>query len=362
MKISKFIPLILITIILSGLNNKSITINRDNYSGKRIVRASEYLILKANNQNITTYNKGNKMDMYTFSNNDTLEYRYIGNEPSNYIYFNCSNTSDVSTCEVWRIIGVFKVENNFGKNEYRLKIMRNEAISNGSWNSNNNFNDSNIKKYLNNGEYWYSLKGKAQNMIGTTKYYIGGISNIASGSSLYSAEHSNNTNNNYPYDFYGKVGLLSISDYSYTYSNGFDNDCYNNIYNCNKNSWMKFENSAWTMISSSNSNSVYTVGDSSSTHEPNEEHDIYPVAYLKYDTVIEGGNGTLNDTYVIRALSSSNIQDESELTGDRTEVNVDDTASSLSIILLVVSFIVIGSGIVVFMISFVKSRREIRKM
>ena len=36
--------------------------------------------------------------------------RYIGANPNNYVYFNCSdylNQSD-STCEKWRIIGVFK--------------------------------------------------------------------------------------------------------------------------------------------------------------------------------------------------------------------------------------------------------------
>ena len=360
MKISKIIvPLIIITIILSSINNKSIKINRNNYHGQRIVRASEYLILRANDKNITNYNSGNKMDMYTFSNNNILEYRYIGREPSNYLYFNCSDTSNTSTCEIWRIIGVFKVENNQGKSEFRIKIMRNDNLS-YTWDNTNNFNDSNIKNYLNNGDYWYSLKGKAKNMIDTTKYYIGGISNIENGSILYNSEHSNNTNNNYPYDFYGKVGLISLSDYSYTFAYNYDNTCYNDIYNCNTNSWMKFNNITWTMTPSSNSNNVYTIGDS--LHNPSEIHDIYPVAYLKYNTVIEGGNGTLNDPYVIRALTNSNIQDESELSGDRSEVNVDDTASSFSTILLIISCLIIGGGFIVFMIGFVKSRREIRKM
>ena len=41
--------------------------------------------------------------------------RYYGAAPNNYIYFNCSDYSNQSssTCETWRIIGVFdgKVKN-----------------------------------------------------------------------------------------------------------------------------------------------------------------------------------------------------------------------------------------------------------
>lgn len=354
--------IIIIMIILSGNTYKKININRDNYNGQRIVRASEYLIIRANQDNINNYKNGNKFDMYTFNDNDITNYRYIGNEANNYIYFNCSNISDTSTCELWRIIGVFKVENSYLKNQYRIKIMKDEPINSIKWGSNNNFNDSNIKKYLNNGEFYYSLKGKAKNMIDTTKYYLGGIDNIGNGSTLYGLEHSNNTYNNYPYDFYGMIGLITPSDYSYTFAYNYDNECYNNIYSCNNNSWMKFKSSTWTMIPSSKSNTVYTVGDNSKDHNPNELLDIYPVFYLKYDTVIEGGNGSSVDPYIIRALSTSDIQNESDLVnaGDKSIIDVDDTASSLSIALLVISFTVIGSGIVIFMISFVKSRRELR--
>ena len=49
--------------------------------------------------------------------------RYYGASPNNYIYFNCDDYSNQSssTCETWRIIGVF---------DGKLKIMRNEAIGN----------------------------------------------------------------------------------------------------------------------------------------------------------------------------------------------------------------------------------------
>ena len=49
--------------------------------------------------------------------------RYYGTSPNNYIYFNCSDykNQSSSTCELWRIIGVF---------DGNVKIMRNEIIGN----------------------------------------------------------------------------------------------------------------------------------------------------------------------------------------------------------------------------------------
>ena len=52
--------------------------------------------------------------------------RYYGASPNNYIYFNCSdyNNQSDTTCEKWRIIGVF---------DGKVKIMRNESIGDYSW-------------------------------------------------------------------------------------------------------------------------------------------------------------------------------------------------------------------------------------
>ena len=62
--------------------------------------------------------------------------RYIGANPNNYVYFNCndySNQSD-STCEKWRIIGVFKnVTKSDGTKENLVKIVRNDSLGDFSW-------------------------------------------------------------------------------------------------------------------------------------------------------------------------------------------------------------------------------------
>ena len=56
--------------------------------------------------------------------------RYYGATPNNYIYFNCSDYSNQtsSTCETWRIIGVF---------EGKAKIMRGSQIGTYAWDNKN---------------------------------------------------------------------------------------------------------------------------------------------------------------------------------------------------------------------------------
>ena len=66
--------------------------------------------------------------------------RYVGATPNNYVYFNCdtTNPSDMndSTCEKWRIIGLFNnIEDNNGNVSSRVKIIRDQSLGNYSWDS-----------------------------------------------------------------------------------------------------------------------------------------------------------------------------------------------------------------------------------
>ena len=59
--------------------------------------------------------------------------RYIGAKPNNYVYFNCSDYSNQSdsTCEKWRIIGVFKnVTKSDGSKEDLVKIIKDDRLNN----------------------------------------------------------------------------------------------------------------------------------------------------------------------------------------------------------------------------------------
>ena len=59
--------------------------------------------------------------------------RYIGANPNNYVYFNCSDYSNQSdsTCEKWRIIGLFKnITKADGTRENLVKIIKNDRLNN----------------------------------------------------------------------------------------------------------------------------------------------------------------------------------------------------------------------------------------
>ena len=62
--------------------------------------------------------------------------RYIGANPNNYVYFNCSdyNNQSDSTCEKWRIIGVFKnMTKSDGTKEDLVKIVKDDSLGNIRW-------------------------------------------------------------------------------------------------------------------------------------------------------------------------------------------------------------------------------------
>ena len=62
--------------------------------------------------------------------------RYFGSNPNNYVYFNCSDYSNQSdsTCEKWRIIGVFNnITKADGTKENLVKIIRMDSIGSFAW-------------------------------------------------------------------------------------------------------------------------------------------------------------------------------------------------------------------------------------
>ena len=101
---------------------------------------------------------------------DIKEYRYRGANPKNYVTFNN---------EVWRIIGVFPVDDGNGNIENRIKLIRNESIGDKFWDgsvSNNWARPAKINTELNT-TYLNSLDSTSKSMIGNTKYYLGGYNN-----------------------------------------------------------------------------------------------------------------------------------------------------------------------------------------
>ena len=116
--------------------------------------------------------------------------RYIGKNPSNYVYFNCSdyNNQSDSTCEKWRIIGVFNnVTKGDGSKENLVKIIRADSLGNYSWDYKKNGVGTSTTDYGSND--WSD--SQLMMMLNPTNYLKSGYTNssdiISSGSQqLYS--------------------------------------------------------------------------------------------------------------------------------------------------------------------------------
>ena len=247
---------------------------------------------------------------------DITEYRYRGANPKNYVTFNN---------EVWRIIGVFPTDDGTGNIENRIRIIRNESIGNKYWDtsdSNNWARPSTLNTELNT-TYLNSLTSEAQNMIGNTKYYLGG-KNVTYNNGyadtplqFYSYERKiqNTTSNEFyngtnPNSWVGKLGLMYVSDYGYASSNCENKRIYdynssaNDIRACNDTNWLyNIKDNEWILPqNASYSNYAFNVRSGGLAHDNYVsfyQFAVRPVLYLISSVQINGGNGTSSNPYTL---------------------------------------------------------------
>lgn len=248
--------------------------------------------------------------------------RYYGANPNNYVYFNCDDYSNQSssTCEVWKIIGVF----NNGNLTHQIKIIRNDSIGNFPWDPYNNFNgwnDAGMRFILNNysineqgaGLYWNRSSGACLNGdSGTCDFTTTGLKNDATRNAIYNAKwqvsaisetlfYSNEAYENemgLGTEVEDYIGLISTSDY------GFAADfrtCSSQIFDydgCSEVNWLLNGEYQWTIIPMDNENtySVYNIGMLTTVNVSNAAA-IRPTLYLKTEQTIKSGTGTLADPY-----------------------------------------------------------------
>ena len=237
---------------------------------------------------------------------DIKEYRYRGANPKNYVTFNN---------EVWRILGVFPVDDGNGNIENRIKIIKDQSIGNKSWdtgNSNNWARPATLNTELNT-TYLNSLDSTSKNMISNTKYYLGGyktsdiqkdvmyqyerkIKNTTS-NEFYNGSNSNN--------FIGKVALMYASDYGYAASD----ECTQTLVNydnatCKNNNWLyNIKVSEWILPQdASNSSSAFYVSSGGGVYRSDfyvtaDQFAVRPVLYLISSAKITGGSGTSSNPY-----------------------------------------------------------------
>ena len=236
------------------------------------------------------------------------EYRYRGASPKNYVTFNN---------ETWRIIGVFPTDDGTGKIESRIKLIRNESIGNYYWNtervsstsSYNNWTGATLQTELN-GTYLTGLTSEAQDMIGNTKYYLGGYNTSLEIQKdvMYQYERKINGSTYYystnPNSWTGKIALMYASDYGYATSDECTQTLhyYDNI-TCKNNNWLFIRDHQWTLPQgASGSNVVFRVFSGGAVGSYNAygiQFGVRPVLYLTSSVQITGGFGTSTDPYTL---------------------------------------------------------------
>ena len=297
------------------------------------MKATEYI------SNLYDYDgEGLKKD-----NTEDENVRYYGSNPNNYVSFNN---------ELWRIIGVF------GDN---VKLVRSEKLGNLSWDSSessvnygwgvNEWSQADLKNYLNAMYYGGTtvtcyggqnnstttcptniLDNNAKTLIDNHSWNTGAIKwddvydsttetldtvefykaerGTVNGKICTSGDYCNDTVNR-TITWTGYIGLPYITDWVYASSK---NDCNPSIYKCKYDNWMHYGNSmdiedaTWFMSPRAVSDGAYAVWSVRGVGAVGSDIAAYPLSvfpsiYLKSNVLIESGNGTSSDPYMLKLNS-----------------------------------------------------------
>ena len=328
---------------------------------ENITIATDKLIALTNNKDnsgLYTITHAKDTTLQIGNDKDIIEYRYRGASPKNYVTFNG---------ETWRILGVFPTDDGTGKIENRIKLIKDQSIGEYKWDdgtiaynytkndnlmllqdknklkvkylekkNKNNFIDlaitdptksalnnwarpASLNTYLNK-TYLNALSTTSQNMIGDTKYYLGGggnNSNFNSSVDFYSYERKikNTKSNEFYYDknpnsWVGRLGLMYVSDYGYASDNcetkalnDYNNS--NDLRICNNTNWLfNLKKLEATITQYSNtSTSIHYIADNGtvvSTYQASLAQTVVrPTLYLKSEVRIIDGDGTSTNTYIL---------------------------------------------------------------
>ncbi len=237
-------------------------------------------------------------DASSADENMNKEYRYVGSNPNNYVYFNCSNDADFTTCEKWRILGVYNVLNGT-QTENRIKIIKDTSDTVLSWDSNSgvSYDSSTLYTYLNT-DYYNGLSSSAKGKMNSATYQLGGADTLDINSKALYNQEVNST-----HYMLTNVGLMSVSDYAFA-SGLSDADTIQNIASMNANNWLYKEQEEWFINKTESSTAELQVFSKATdgtitTSATAEQKLIRPVVYLAKDIKIIGGNGSSSNPYTL---------------------------------------------------------------
>ena len=288
--------------------------------------------------------------------------RYIGADPNNYVYFNCSdyNNQSDSTCEKWRIIGLFNnITKSDGTKENLIKIIRYESIGAYSLDNKNvstgaetdygknDWTTARLSYLLNpgyesesvGGSLYYNAKSgtcyygqnnattscdfsstglkndTTKNAIESVVWNLGGSPTFedVTASMFYERERGTTVYSGRPTTWTGKIGLMYPSDYGYATAGGsstsrstclstvlysWDSSSYSD---CKGNDYLhKSSYYQWTLApNSSNSGIVFLVGSRGAVYGYNAHyaHGVRPTLYLKSNLTVIDGSGSSTNPY-----------------------------------------------------------------
>lgn len=357
---------------LGNISNESLSISVDCTASLQKEPAADTIIslytsaakVTATNNSIT-YNTAPSVSLMndrlggTTTSLDGGNIRYYGASPNNYIYFNCSDYSNQtsSTCETWRIIGVF---------DGKLKLIRGSQIGGYSWDNKNistgaeddrgkndwttarlmkllnpddyYINDNNDKdsegNYLGYSLYYNSASGmcftdegvnysacdftstgikndETRNMIAETTYNLGGWNDTGVyPNEIYEYERGTTVYTGRPTTWTGKIALAYPSDYGYAADL---NQCKQTLANydnstCTSNNWMKAiitdngSNHGW-LLTPDSSDSYFAWYSQGNVDEyfTGAARGAAPVLYLSSKLGIESGDGSSSNPYKLSA-------------------------------------------------------------
>ena len=258
--------------------------------------------------------------------------RYIGADPNNYVYFNCNdyNNQSDSTCEKWRIIGVFKnMTKEDGTKEDLVKIIRDDSLGIIAWNSSNvnDWSKASLQTTLN-GEYYNGtyatgvLKNDTtRNAIESVVWNLGGTASYTSASNglarhFYGYERGTKVYSGRPTTWTGKIAIMYLSDYGYATSGNSTTDratClskelynWNSASDCYSNDYLFNDSySQWTLAPySSNSSYAFYVNTNGYVRNGNvvfKTNGVRPAAYLKSSISLSSvGDGSSTSPYQLK--------------------------------------------------------------
>ena len=276
--------------------------------------------------------------------------RYYGASPNNYIYFNCSDYSNQSssTCETWRIIGVF---------DGKVKLIRGSQIGKYSWDNKdtttgaekdygeNDWSAARLMKLLNpgyesettGGSLYYNsgsgtcylgknnatttcnftsagIKDTTRNLISDTTYYLGGWkNNKVYPDEIYEYERGTTVYTGRPTEWTGKIALAYLSDYGYAADLEKCIDKQLSSYNdstCTSNNWMTMmintPTHGWLLTPYSNNYYAFVVSTSGDVSDFTHSsvyngRGVTPVLHLDSKRIIKTGKGSSSEPYQLAA-------------------------------------------------------------